>query len=139
MTKNVSVPEGYKKTELGVIPEEWEVVKFGDYFIFEYGKSLVKKDRDNGSYPVYGSNGTVGWHSDYISKGPGIIIGRKGTIGAISYSRTNFWAIDTSYFVKLKHETDLLWLYYKLISMNLSKLNMASGIPGLNRDSVYST
>ena len=30
MTKNVSVPEGYKKTELGVIPEEWEVVKLSD-------------------------------------------------------------------------------------------------------------
>ena len=31
MTKNVSVPEGYKKTELGAIPEEWEVIKIDQF------------------------------------------------------------------------------------------------------------
>ena len=42
-----------------------------------YGKSLPKGERKGGKYPVYGSNGIVGYHNEPIIKGPGIIIGRK--------------------------------------------------------------
>jgi len=128
----------FKKTEIGRIPEEWKVVKLGEVFSLEYGKGLTEKERENGEYPVYGSNGMVGYHSQYIVKGPGIIVGRKGTIGAITWSDMNFWPIDTTYYILLKKpETNLKWLFYKLSSLKLAKLNMATGTPGLNRDLVY--
>ena len=130
--------EKFKQTEIGRIPEEWEVVRLGEVFSLEYGKGLVEKERENGEYPVYGSNGVVGYHSQYIVKGPGIIVGRKGTIGAITWSDRNFWPIDTTYYILLKkHKTVLKWLFYKLSSLKLAKLNMATGTPGLNRDLVY--
>ncbi|MBC6454623.1 MAG: hypothetical protein GDA43_16650, partial [Hormoscilla sp. SP5CHS1] len=31
---NSQVPEGYKKTEVGVIPEDWEVKTYEDIFTF---------------------------------------------------------------------------------------------------------
>jgi len=128
----------FKQTEIGKIPKEWEVVRLGEIFSLEYGKGLTEKERENGEYPVYGSNGVVGYHSQYIVKGPGIIVGRKGTIGAITWSNRNFWPIDTTYYILLKKpETDLKWLFYKLSSLKLAKLNMATGTPGLNRDLVY--
>ncbi len=37
------IPEGYKETELGVIPQEWEVSKLGDIGSFRKGKG-IKKD-----------------------------------------------------------------------------------------------
>ena len=128
----------FKNTEIGRIPKEWEVVRLGEVFSLEYGKGLTEKERENGEYPVYGSNGVVGYHSQYIVKGPGIIVGRKGTIGAITWSDRNFWPIDTTYYILLKkHKTVLKWLFYKLSSLKLAKLNMATGTPGLNRDLVY--
>ena len=128
----------FKQTEIGKIPKEWEVVRLGEIFSLEYGKGLTEKERENGEYPVYGSNGVVGYHSQYIVKGPGIIVGRKGTIGAITWSDRNFWPIDTTYYILLKkHKTVLKWLFYKLSSLKLAKLNMATGTPGLNRDLVY--
>ena len=68
-------------TEIGLLPNKWQVVKLGDIFSLEYGKGLTKQQRETGQYPVYGSNGKVGRHSQYLIKAPGIIVGRKGTIG----------------------------------------------------------
>ncbi|MBQ4796769.1 restriction endonuclease subunit S, partial [Pectobacterium versatile] len=61
----------------------------------EYGKPLKTDIRTGHGYPVFGSNGTIDFHQQYLIEGPGIIIGRKGTIGKISYSFDNFYPIDT--------------------------------------------
>ncbi|MBC6472386.1 MAG: restriction endonuclease subunit S [Hormoscilla sp. GM102CHS1] len=37
------VPEGYKKTEVGVIPEDWEVVAFSELFEFRNGVNADKE------------------------------------------------------------------------------------------------
>jgi len=134
----MKIRKGYKKTEIGRIPEKWEVVRLGEVLSLEYGRGLTKNERENGEYPVYGSNGVIGYHSQYLIKGPGIIVGRKGSIGAITWSDRNFWPIDTTYYILLrKSEIDPRWLFYKLSSLNLDRLNMATGTPGLNRDLVY--
>jgi len=136
--KRLNIQQEFKKTDICIIPKGWDVLKLEELFSLEYGKGLTENKREKGEFPVFGSNGIVGYHSQYIVKGPGITIGRKGTIGAITWSYKNFWPIDTTYYVLLKKsETDLKWLYYKLLSLKLVKLNMATGTPGLNRDLVY--
>ena len=125
----------FKKTPAGEIPVDWEVVKLGDKISLEYGEGLIESKRKYGKYPVYGSNGIIGYHDNFLIKGPGIVVGRKGTIGAVSWSNIDFWPIDTTYYIKLfDNDLNLRWLYYKLKSLDLSKLNMATGTPGLNRD-----
>lgn len=127
-----------KQTEIGMIPEDWELKPIGDILTLEYGKGLSGTNRKIGPYPVYGSNGIVGSHSDFLIKAPGIVVGRKGSIGEVVWAEKNFWPIDTSYFITLKSDkTFLRWVYYKLQNMKLSKLNTATGIPGLNRELVY--
>lgn len=79
---------GYQPTkmadsELGLIPEGWEVKKLGDVVQFAYGKALKANDRLGGSVAVYGSSGVVGYHNEYLVKAPGIIVGRKGNIGSV--------------------------------------------------------
>lgn len=110
--------------------------KGGELFELVYGKGLSESERDGGKYPVYGSNGVVGNHSKFLVNGPGIIIGRKGSIGEVNYSKNNFWPIDTTYYVKPLKKMDFTYLYYLLRSYNL-KLNSSTAIPGLNRNEVY--
>ena len=43
------VPVGYKWTEAGVIPEDWEVVSLGDLFIFKNGLNKAKRFFGNGT------------------------------------------------------------------------------------------
>jgi len=129
----------FENTLIRKIPKEWEVVKLGNKISLEYGKGLTEAERKSGKYPVFGSNGIIGYHNDFLINGPGIVVGRKGTIGAITWSNENFWPIDTTYFVKLMDKNiNLKWLFFKLSTLKLSKLNMATGTPGLNRKLAYS-
>ncbi len=138
LSLRVREPEEFKDSPIGKIPKEWEVVQVGRLFELEYGEGLSEKERVVGDYPVYGSNGVIGYHKQFMVQGPGIVIGRKGSIGTVTWVNTNFWPIDTTYYVKLKTKSiHLRWLYFKLLLLNLSKLNMATGIPGLNRNLVY--
>jgi len=127
-----------KKKQIWREPNDWEIVRLAELFSLEYGKRLIEKERKKGDFPVFGSNGVVGAHTKYLVKGPGIVMGRKGTIGAVTWSDKNFWPIDTTYFIVMKKSNaDFRWLFYKLSLLNFSKLNMATGTPGLNRNSVY--
>jgi len=138
LTKGIGHKE-FKDSEIGKIPKEWDVLKLGSKISLEYGKGLTEGNRKIGEYPVFGSNGIIGYHNDFLINGPGIIVGRKGTIGAITWSNENFWPIDTTYYVRLiDKNVNLKWLFFKLSTLKLSKLNMATGTPGLNRELAYS-
>lgn len=127
-----------KQIEIGFLPENWEIVRLENILKLEYGKGLPERERAEGIYPVIGSNGVVGFHSQALVKGPGIVVGRKGTIGAVSLINTDFWPIDTTYYIKvLKKEIDLKWLFFALVKLNLLKLNLADVVPGLKRELVY--
>jgi len=119
------------------VPEGWKTKTLGDLLSFEYGKSLTDKNRVSGEYPVYGSNGIVGTHNEFLVSGPGIIIGRKGTVGSVEVSLKNFWPIDTTYFVNQKTSDDFVWLVSLLKHVNLASLNESTGVPGLNRNYAY--
>jgi len=81
----------------------WVKKKLGELVTLEYGKSLTTEKRITGQYPVYGSSGNVGSHSDYLVKCPGIIIGRKDSVGEIYYIKNNYYPIDTVYFIRNKN------------------------------------
>jgi type I restriction enzyme S subunit len=86
---------------------------------------------------VFGSNGIVGRHSKFLVQGPGIVVGRKGSVGEVCWSVESFWPIDTAYYVVPKGQTDLRWLFWLLSGTDLKSLDAATGVPGLNRNDVY--
>ncbi len=133
--ENLRAEAKFKKTDAGEIPVEWEVIKLENILTLSYGDGLTEEKRKAGAYPVYGSNGIIGYHDTALVKGPGIIVGRKGTIGTVEWSEKDFWPIDTTYYVSTDNEkVKLRWLYYQLQILKLNKLNTATGIPGLNRE-----
>ena len=119
-------------------PDGWRALRLGDAVSFEYGKSLPSSQRRGGSVPVCGSNGVVGYHDESLVRGPGIVVGRKGSVGAVAWMGCDFWPIDTTYYVNLTNQTDARWLYYALSNLGLEKLNEATGTPGLNRSTATS-
>ncbi len=114
--------------------EGWKEVKLKEICEFRYGKNLPEKARVLGDYPVYGSSGIVSYHKDYLLKGPGIIVGRKGTVGKVQYSKSSFYPIDTTFYVKEDtSKVDLKFLYYRLPLSGLDTMNSDAAVPGLNR------
>lgn len=122
-------------SELGKIPEGWEAKKLGEILTLEYGKSLTTPNRKLGVIPVYASSGIVGYHNEKLANGPGIIIGRAGVPGSIHWSQTDFYCVDSSFYV----ETDIskYFIYYLLKQQRLENLISGSAVPGLNRNMVY--
>ncbi len=105
-----------------------------------YGKALKDDVRSGDGYPVVGSSGIVGYHSSYLVEGPGIVIGRKGTLGSVSYLFDSFHPIDTTYFVRSKiNSQGMFYEYFLLKTMNFGEMNSDSAVPGLNRDIALST
>lgn len=44
----------------------WNILNFGNLIILEYGNTLTEENRSGGDYPVYGSNGIIGFHKAYL-------------------------------------------------------------------------
>jgi type I restriction enzyme S subunit len=116
------------------VPEGWEKKPLGEVAPLKYGKALKKDDRVPGSFPVYGSSGIVGTHEKALVTGPAIIVGRKGNVGSVYWSKDDFHPIDTVYFIETEHCTT--YLYYALLHTQFINTDVA--VPGLNRDLAHS-
>jgi type I restriction enzyme S subunit len=120
------------------LPENWVWTTIGDIVTFEYGKALRKDRRDSdGSIPVYGSNGIVGYHSIPLTNAACLIVGRKGAAGNVHISKVPCWPIDTTYYIASPSGVSLFFLYFLLSTLNLNSLDKSTAIPGLNRNDAY--
>lgn len=115
----------------------WLKTNLGSVIELNYGKSLPAKTRDGGEFPVFGSNGVVGNHSQALVKEPGIVVGRKGSFGEVQFSDKPFYPIDTTYYVDQFHGQPVRYWYYQLVFLPLNQLNRSTAIPGLNREDAY--
>lgn len=119
------------------LPKGWFKTQLGKLIELKYGKSLPANLRDGNGFPVYGSNGVVGFHSIPLVKGGGLIIGRKGSFGEVHICEQDFSPIDTTYYVDEIPCGNKKYWFYQLFKLPLNKLNRSTAIPGLNRDDAY--
>jgi type I restriction enzyme, S subunit len=120
-------------------PPFWVKTSLGNILQFNYGKSLPGYGRSGEGFPVYGSNGIVGYHNIALTDGEALIIGRKGSVGEIHFSETACVPIDTTYYVDRFYGMPARYWFYQLKNLNLSDLNKATAIPGINREDAYNT
>lgn len=126
---------GHEQVELiNRIPKGWAIKKLKQVATLHYGKALKAEVRVPGIYPVYGSSGEVGSHEKALVTGPGIVVGRKGNIGRVYWVNTDFFPIDTVYYIS--NEDSNLFLYHALRTVQFINTDVA--VPGLNRDVAYS-
>lgn len=128
---------GCQRFQSADLPHNWLCVPLGERIALEYGAGLTEEVRKPGPFPVYGSNGVVGSHNVALVKGPGLLVGRKGSVGAVHRTQADFWPIDTVYFVKRLADDHWSYLQVLLEYLDLAKLNAATGVPGLSRRDAY--
>lgn len=130
------VKPGYKQTEIGVIPEDWEVKPLKVVAPLQRGFDLPYSSIKDGIYPVVFSNGIGAYHSSYMVKGPGVVMGRSGTIGKIHYVKSDYWPHNTTLWVTDFHNNDPLFASYLFKTIPWNLYNSGSGVPTLNRNDV---
>lgn len=128
---------GYKQTELGIIPDNWDVKPLKEVAPLQRGFDLPYSSIKKGLYPVVFSNGVGAFHSTYMVKGPGVVTGRSGTIGKIHYVENDYWPHNTALWVTDFHNNDPLFVYYLFKTIPWDLYNSGSGVPTLNRNDVH--
>ncbi len=117
----------------------WAKQKLGEVITLEYGKPLPEDQRcsEKEGVPAFGANGIKCYARKPHWQQPSIIIGRKGTAGAVTLVEGGFWPLDVTYYVTFDDQRhDRKFLYYMLSALNLPAL--ATGVkPGINRNVVY--
>jgi type I restriction enzyme, S subunit len=120
------------------IPDTWKWVRFDALFSLEYGDNLPAPKRTNtGEFPVYGSNGIVGSHSKCCVTQPCIVVGRKGSAGALNLClHSGCWVTDVAYYCIPPAGIDLGFCFKLFHTLGLDDLG--KGIkPGLSRSEAY--
>ena len=137
-TVQKTIEENKRKIEKLMSEVKGEMKRLGSVISLEYGKALPENKRITGQYPVMGSNGIIGYHNEFLVEGPSIIVGRKGSAGAVNWVEENNFPIDTTYYVHLLTDTmDLKFVYYSIANIGLETMNSSIGVPGLNRNDAY--
>ena len=130
-----AIRAGYKQTEVGVIPEDWEVKALGGFVSLQRGHDLTERDRRAGSVPVIGSAGQNGFHDTALVKGPGVVVGRSGaSFGQAHFCEADFWPHNTGLYVTDFHGNDRLFAFYFLRSFDFSRHNSGGAQQSLNRN-----
>ena len=115
----------------------WLVAPVGALLDFRYGKGMKASERlKEGPVPVFGSNGIVGYCETPLTEVPSIIVGRKGSAGALNLCNGPSWTTDVAYFVEAPSFFDLRYLLIGLQVLDLGSLG--KGVkPGLSRSDAY--
>ena len=116
---------------------KWVETTWGEIATLEYGKSIRDYQNASGEYPVYGTNGPIGWHHTPLCPSAGVIIGRKGAYRGVHYSPKAFFVIDTAFYLKPKAMLDTKWTYYCLLTYDINGMDSGSAIPSTSRDEFY--
>jgi len=77
----MEVRRGYKQTEVGVIPEDWEAAKLASVCSMKSGEGITSASIDQFSeYPCYGGDGLRGFTTRFTHDGRYALIGRQGAL-----------------------------------------------------------
>ncbi|KMU54253.1 Type I restriction modification DNA specificity domain protein [Serratia marcescens] len=128
--------KGHRSSELGSIPDNWQVVPFKDVLTIKHGKNQKEVESPSGQYPIYATGGQIGNATSFLFDKPSVLIGRKGTIDKPKYADTPFWTVDTLFYSEIKKNVCVKFIYYKFCMIDWMQYNEASGVPSLNAHTI---
>lgn len=115
----------------------WEKKKVIDFSPLQRGFDLPVSKITEGDYPVVFSNGILKSHNQYKVKGVGVVTGRSGTIGEVTFVEKDFWPHNTALWVTNFFGNNPQFVFHFLKNFDLSRFATGSGVPTLNRNNVH--
>jgi len=112
---------------------EWQETLLANLLTFANGKTSPSR-LEKFPYPVFGSNGIIGYSEEVNTSKSSIIIGRVGSYcGSVYFSDSDCWVTDNAIYALPKGENDPKFFYYLLSNLNLNQWRSGSGQPLLNQ------
>lgn len=117
-------------------------MKYKRYLLSElvtikYGKNQKKVLSADGTIPIYGTGGLMGYATEALYSQPSVLIGRKGTIGKVKYVDHPFWTVDTLFYTVVNSDIVIpKYLYYVMSQIDLNTYNEGTTIPSLRTETL---
>ncbi|SOD18533.1 restriction endonuclease subunit S [Nitrosomonas ureae] len=115
----------------------WVGKKVIDFAPLQRGFDLPLSSIVEGEFPVVFSNGILKKHNQYKATAPGVVTGRSGTIGKVTYIENNYWPHNTALWVTNFLDNLPKFVYYFYVNFDLARFGTGSGVPTLNRNDVH--
>lgn len=117
--------------------DRWKPATLQDLVTFQRGFDITKAEQKEGEIPVISSSGVSSWHNEAMVEGPGVVIGRKGSLGTVHYSEGAYWPHDTTLWSKSLNGNNPRFAYYALKLLRLERFNVGGANPTLNRNHIH--
>jgi type I restriction enzyme S subunit len=131
-------PSAMQDSELGDIPEGWELGKLQDLLVLQRGFDLPASSRTEGYFPLIAASGPSGTHNVAMAKAPGVVTGRSGVLGNVFLTLEDYWPLNTTLWVKEFKRATPCFAYELLRLLDLKAFNAGSAVPSLNRNHIHS-
>ena len=122
---------------MGECPTGWRSTSIGEVLTLQRGFDITKADQTQGDVPVISSGGVSSYHNVAMTKGPGVVLGRKGTLGRTYYVTSDYWPHDTTLWVRDFKGNNPRFVYYFFSTLDFRYLDVGSANPTLNRNHVH--
>lgn len=116
-------------SELGEIPEGWEVSTLDKLLTIKYGKD--HKHIESGNTPIYGSGGVMRYGNKALYDKTSILIPRKGTLSNLFLLDEPFWSVDTMFYTEIHDEDFVEYLFHIIKGLELASMNVGSAVPSM--------
>lgn len=114
--------------------EGWEKKTLGAIVKITHGKNQKEVQSPDGSYPIYGSGGTImGYATDFLCEANTTILGRKGSINNPQFITERFWNVDTAFGISPRDNNNSKFIYYFITSIDWNKKNTGTTLPSLTQ------
>jgi hypothetical protein len=117
--------------------DQWTICTLGDQLTLQRGFDITKKEQNPGPYPVVSSGGVLSTHDAFKCSGPGVVLGRKGSVGKVHWVEDDYWPHDTTLYVKDFKGNLPEFVYYFLLSFPLMDFESSTANPSLNRNRLH--
>jgi type I restriction enzyme S subunit len=121
----------------GATSHRWRDCKLEDLVFFQRGFDITQAQQSPGPYPVVSSSGVTSYHSEFMVSGPGVVIGRKGTLGSIHFVEGDYWPHDTTLWSRDLRGNDARFIYYFLHTIDFKRFDVGNSNPTLNRNHIH--
>jgi len=125
--------------KLTIADNKYEAKRLKYICYLQRGHDLSKENfvEEGELFPVYGSNGIIGYHNQFTTKGPCLTVGRSGSVGKVNIIEEDFWAHNTCLYVNNNFGNDWNYLFYVLSSIDIKMASNGSAVPTLDRKDVH--
>lgn len=109
----------------------------GNLLTFQRGFDITKAEQTIGDVPIVSSSGISSFHNEVKVEGPGVVIGRKGTLGTVHFIERDYWPHDTTLWIKDFKGANPRFLAYFLSTLHLENFDTGASNPTLNRNHLH--